>query len=482
MQRILNFVNGEPRPAISGGTLEVHEPAVGRAYALAPDSDARDLDSAIVAAEQAFPAWSRSGAESRSNHLLAIAAAIESRMEEFARAESIDTGKPIALARTMDIPRSVRNFRFFATAVLHERNDAHVTNHAALNYTLRRPRGVVGLISPWNLPLYLLSWKIAPALAVGNTAVAKPSEIAPMTAHLLADVCRQTGLPPGVLNVVHGLGPKVGGPIASDPRLGTISFTGGTVTGRSIALAAAPHFKKLALEMGGKNATVVFADADFEQAVSESVRAAFANQGQVCLCGSRVLVEKSIYAQFTDAFVQRTRALRIGDPLDEATTQGALSSQAHLDKVKRYVALARAEGGRIICGDDPIVLPERCRNGWFHPPTVIVGLDPHCGVNQEEIFGPVVTLSPFSNDAEAVSLANSTIYGLSASLWTRDLNRALRVSEQLDVGTVWVNCWLLRDLRVPFGGTKQSGLGREGGEEALHFFTEPKNVCVRTTA
>ncbi|MBK8915003.1 MAG: aldehyde dehydrogenase [Phycisphaerales bacterium] len=479
MQRILNYIDGEQRPAVGGGEIEVFEPAVGSAYALAPDSDERDLDAAIVAAQRAFPAWSRKSAEQRSEHLLAIAAAIEARLEEFARAESIDTGKPISLARSMDIPRSVRNFRFFATAVLHERSDAHVTDHAALNYTLRRPRGVAGLISPWNLPLYLLSWKIAPALAVGNTAVAKPSEITPMTAHLLADVCRKAGLPPGVLNIVHGLGPKVGAPIASDPRIGTISFTGGTATGRLIAQAAAPHFKKLALEMGGKNATIVFADADFEQAVTESVRAAFANQGQVCLCGSRVLVHESIFDRFVDAFAQRTAALRMGDPLDDATQQGALSSRAHLEKVRGYVALAREEGGRIICGDAPPALPERCRGGWFHPPTVLTGLGPDCRVNQEEIFGPVVTILPFGDDAEAVARANATVYGLSASIWTNDLNRAQRVSEQLDVGTVWVNCWLLRDLRVPFGGMKRSGLGREGGDEALRFFTEPKNVCIR---
>ncbi|MFO0838630.1 MAG: aldehyde dehydrogenase [Phycisphaerae bacterium] len=480
MNRVQNFVDGRLNDAAERGSLDVFEPATGHVYAHAPDSDARDVDAAVAAAERAFPVWSALPAAERSRVTLRIADVIESRLEEFARAESIDTGKPLKLARTLDIPRAIANFRFFATAILHEHTQAHVTDRVALNYTLRRPRGVAGLIAPWNLPLYLLSWKIAPAIATGNTCVAKPSEVTPMTAFLLSQACIDAAVPPGVVNIVHGLGPKVGAAIVAHPRVPAISFTGGTRTGAEIARVAAPLFKKLSLELGGKNPTVVFADANFDEALEHSVRAAFSNQGQICLCGSRILIERPIYDRFAERFIARAAALRVGDPLDEATDQGALSSAAHLEKVRAYVELARSEGGDIRCGGkSPAALPERCRSGYFFEPTVITGLNAGCRVNQEEIFGPVVTLLPFDDEARAADFANSTVYGLSASLWTSDIRRAHRVAEAIECGTVWVNCWLVRDLRVPFGGMKQSGVGREGGDEALRFFTEPKNVCVR---
>lgn len=481
MAAVQNYIGGAWRDSTSGRTLDVYEPATGSVYAQAPDSESHDLELAVEAAANAFSSWSREPAESRSRRLLAIADAIERDLERFAQAESVDTGKPIRLARSLDIPRAVANFRFFATAILHERSDAHVMDHRAVNFTLRRPRGVAGLITPWNLPLYLLSWKVAPALATGNTVVAKPSEMTPMTAHLLAGVCEATGLPPGVLNIVHGRGPVVGAAIAADARIPTLSFTGSTRAGREIATAAAPLFKKVALEMGGKNPTVIFADAP-EQAVEESVRAAFTNQGQVCLCGSRIFIERSIYADLSRRFVERARALRLGDPLDPATDQGALASAEHRAKVEHYVQLAREEGGRILCGGQrPAELPARCAHGYFFQPTVIDGLTRDSRVNCEEIFGPVVSLTPFDDPSEVVVQANATEYGLSASIWTSGLDRAHALAEALQAGTVWVNCWLLRDLRVPFGGMKNSGLGREGGEEALRFFTEPKNVCMRTS-
>ncbi len=480
METIRNYVDGELIEADSGNYLDNVEPSTGAVYSQIPDSDGADVERATRAAAAAFPAWSTLPATDRSAIMLEIARRIEKDLETFARAESVDTGKPVALARTVDIPRAVSNLRFFATAILHDSSESHTTDYRALNYTLRRPRGVCGLISPWNLPLYLLTWKVAPAIATGNTAVAKPSELTPMTAFMLSRVCREAGLPPGVLNIVHGLGSKAGAALTGDPLVGTLSFTGGTATGREIAGKTAPLFKKIALELGGKNPTIVFADADFDEAVETSVRAAFSNQGQICLCGSRVFVQRTIFDAFVDRFVDTTRALRQGDPLDPETQQGALVSRDHLEKVRSYVELARMEGGTVRCGGgEPAGLSDRCKDGFYFEPTVITGLAPDCRVNQEEIFGPVVTIVPFEDETQVVDYANGTPYGLSASIWTRDLPRAHRLAERIAAGTVWINCWLVRDLRVPFGGTKQSGVGREGGREALRFFTEPKNVCVQ---
>ena len=482
MLRISNYIDGRHREPASGRYLDNLEPATGQAYSLVPDSDGRDVEQAVQAATKAFPAWSRAPAAERSRLLLDIAQRIEANLERLAQAESADTGKPLRLARTMDIPRAASNFRFFATAILHFHAEAYRTDTLALNYTLRQPRGVAGLISPWNLPLYLFTWKVAPALATGNTAVAKPSELTPLTAHLLTEICRDAGLPPGVLNVVHGLGAKVGAAVVAHPAVRTISFTGGTVTGAEIARTAAPLFKKVTLELGGKNPNLVFADADLEDAFKTSLRAAFENQGEICLCGSRLFVQEGVYPDFVARLEAEARRLKVGDPLEADTDLGAVISRAHFDKVMAYLRLAEEEGGRVLCGGPASVPGERCKGGSFLRPTVITGLGVDCRVNQEEIFGPVVTVTPFRTEDEVLRWANGTPYGLSASLWTRDLARAHRLAERLESGTVWVNCWLLRDLRVPFGGTKQSGVGREGGEEALRFFTEPKNVCVKFAA
>jgi aminomuconate-semialdehyde/2-hydroxymuconate-6-semialdehyde dehydrogenase len=477
--RIQNFINGKFVEPIGGRYLDNIEPATGKPYSQVADSDAHDVDVAVAAAEKAFPEWSKKTAAERSNFLLRIAELIERDLEKFARAESIDTGKPISLARSLDIPRAVANFRFFATAILHTESEAHITDNVAFNYTLRQPRGIAGLISPWNLPLYLLSWKIAPAVAVGNTAIAKPSELTPMTAFLLCEVCQEAGLPAGVLNVVHGTGPNVGAAITAHPKITTISFTGGTVTGKKVAETCAPLFKKVSLELGGKNPNIIFADADLDAAIAGTVRSSFANQGQVCLCGSRVFVEKPIYKQFVDRFIERASQLKQGDPLDEKIEQGAIVNETQLQKVKFYVDLAQKEGGKIALGGTAPKSPnERCRDGYFFQPTVITGLSVSCRTNREEIFGPVVTITPFDSEEEVINHANDVEYGLSSSVWTQNLGRAHRVAERINTGTVWVNCWLVRDLRVPFGGMKQSGVGREGGEEALRFFTEPKNVCI----
>ncbi len=479
MTQIRNFIDGDFVEPASGRYLDNIEPATGHPYSQVADSDEVDVARAVEAAEKAFANWSLTPAAERSRILLRVADLIERDVEKLALAESIDTGKPLSLARSLDIPRAASNFRFFATAILHTQSEAHVTDNLALNYTLRLPLGVVGLISPWNLPLYLLTWKIAPALACGNTAVAKPSELTPMTASLLCEICDEAGLPPGVLNVVHGTGQNVGAAMTAHPKVVAISFTGGTVTGRKVAEACAPLFKKISLELGGKNPNIVFADADLDAALAGSVRSSFANQGQVCLCGSRIFVEHALYPEFVERFVAAAAKLKIGDPLDLTTEQGAIVSKTQLEKVKFYAELALQEGGTIaLGGKSPAVINDRCRDGYFFAPTIITGLPVSCRVNREEIFGPVVTITPFDTEEEVLGYANDCDYGLASSVWTQNIGRVHRVAEKIHTGTIWVNCWMLRDLRVPFGGMKQSGVGREGGDEALRFFTEPKNVCI----
>jgi aminomuconate-semialdehyde/2-hydroxymuconate-6-semialdehyde dehydrogenase len=478
-QKLANYIDGALSPPHGGRWLDVFEPATGEHYADCPDADAADIDAAVAAATRAFPAWSATPVTQRAHLLNRIADLLEARVEEFAQAESRDSGKPVALARSLDIPRAVSNLRFFATAIAQFSSEAHVMDGAAINYTLRQPLGAVACISPWNLPLYLFTWKIAPALAAGNTVVAKPSEITPLTAWMFSQVCIDAGLPPGVLSIVHGSGANAGAALVAHPGIKAISFTGSTRTGAAIAAAAAPRFVKTSLEMGGKNPTLVFADWEAnEKNWATLVRSAFSNQGQICLCGSRILVERSIYAPFKSAFVEKVRALRVGDPLDAANDLGALVSRPHFDKVMGHIALAREEGGTVLCGGNAVHPQGRCAGGWFVAPTLIEGLGAHCRTNQEEIFGPVATLIPFDGEDEAIALANATNYGLAASVWTTNLVRAHRVGAQLECGIVWINCWLKRDLRTPFGGVKQSGLGREGGVDALRFFTEPKNVCI----
>lgn len=481
MQRtkIQNYINGELVVPASGDYLDNLDPAIGDVYALVPDSDERDVDAAVAAAERAFPEWSTTPAEQRARMLMRIADRIEQNLEELAKAESVDNGKPVTLARRVDIPRAASNFRFFAHAITQFASEAHLMEQSAVNYTIRSPIGVAGCISPWNLPLYLFTWKIAPALAAGNCVVGKPSEITPMTAYLLSQLCIEAGLPPGVLNIVHGLGPKVGAAISRHPRIPVLTFTGGTKTGRDIATAAAPLFKKVSLEMGGKNPNIIFADCNHGDMLETTLRSSFSNQGEICLCGSRIFIERPLYEQFKRDFVARTKQLRVGDPLAEDSNLGAVVSRQHMEKILGYINLAQKEAGTILCGGKRVQLEGRCKNGWFVEPTVIEGLPYDCRTNQEEIFGPVVTLLPFDTEEEVLMQANSTEYGLAAILWTENLTRAHRLAHRLQSGIIWINCWMLRDLRTPFGGMKNSGLGREGGLEALRFFTEPKNVCVK---
>ncbi|MGB6048988.1 MAG: aldehyde dehydrogenase [Flavobacteriales bacterium] len=479
MEQVLNYIQGDLRPALGQGWLDGHAPADGSVFAHIADSGAEDVDLAVKAATSALTGWIAMGRQGRHDALMHVAALVERDLELFAQAESRDNGKPVSLAREVDIPRAISNLRFFATAILHWSSEAHITDDVAVNYTDRQPVGVVGCISPWNLPLYLFTWKIAPALAAGCTVVAKPSEITPYTTHLLAERCIEAGFPPGVLNIVQGMGGKVGAAITAHPGIPAISFTGGTATGARIATTAAPMFKKLSLELGGKNAVLVFSDCDFERMVAETVRSSFSNQGQICLCGSRILVERSMYERFRETFVARVQKLRVGDPADASTDIGAVVSEAHMQKVLGHIELAKEEGGRILCGGERVELDGVLAEGWYLAPTVIEGLGPACRTNQEEIFGPVVTIQPFDSEEEAVAMANGTVYGLASVVWTSDGSRMHRVARQLKSGIVWVNCWMLRDLRTPFGGMKQSGVGREGGEEALRFFTEAKNICIK---
>lgn len=478
--KLQNYINGRLQPPVAGQYLPSYNPAIGEVHAQVPDSDAQDVELAVQAAQAAFPAWAATPAEKRGQLLMHIADLIDQNLDRLAEAESTDNGKPLKLAKTVDIPRASSNMRFYSTAIQHFASEAHYMGGAeAVNYTVRHPHGIVGCISPWNLPLYLFTWKIAPALAAGNCVVAKPSEVTPLTAYLLSELCMEAGLPAGVLNIVHGYGHKVGASIVAHPKVPVLTFTGGTATGRNIAATAAPMFKKLSLELGGKNPNIIFADCDFNNALHTSIHSSFANQGQICLCGSRIFVEKSIYAQFKQAFVEKVRQLTVGDPMEAGTKQGAVVSEAHMQKILSYIELAKQEGGTILTGGYQVQVKGRCANGWFIAPTVVEGLPPNCRTNTEEIFGPVVTLTPFEAEEEVISYANCTDYGLSATVWTQNLSRAHRVSHRLQAGIVWVNTWLLRDLRTPFGGMKNSGVGREGGFEALRFFTEPQNVCIK---
>ncbi len=479
MLKIENYIDGELVQPVSGEYLDNFNPATGEVYSWIPDSDKRDVEKAVEAAKKAFPVWSKMSAEARHDCLMRVSALIERDLDFLAEAESIDNGKPKTLAKSVDIPRAVSNFKFYATAAMHFSSEAHETVGQAINYTLRQPLGVIGCISPWNLPLYLFTWKIAPALAAGCCVVAKPSEITPMTAYILSKLCIEAGMPAGVLNIVHGLGGKAGAAIVQNKSVKAISFTGGTKTGEWIAREVAPKFKKLSLELGGKNPNIIFADCNYEEMMQTTIRSSFANQGQICLCGSRIFVEKSLYEKFCGDFVERVKKLKIGDPLDASTNVGAVVSQPHMEKILSYIELAQKEGGTILTGGNQVKLDGRCTNGYFVEPTVIENLSHDCRTNQEEIFGPVVTITPFDTEEEVLNYANSVEYGLSATVWTENLSRAHRVAEKIESGIVWVNTWLLRDLRTPFGGMKNSGVGREGGFEALRFFTEEKNVCIK---
>ncbi len=479
MISIQNYINGNFHNPVSNDWLDNYCPANGEVYGKIPNSSKDDIENAYIAAQSAFPGWSQTTLEERSRILIKISELIEENLQQFAKAESQDNGKPISLAKAVDIPRAASNFRFFGNAITQFASESHESvGQNAVNYTLRQPIGVVGCISPWNLPLYLFTWKIAPAIAAGNCVVAKPSEVTPMTAYLLGDICNQAGLPKGVLNIVHGLGSITGQAIIEHPDIKAISFTGGTATGAHIAKVAAPMFKKLSLELGGKNPNIIFADCDYNEMLETTVRSSFSNQGQICLCGSRIFVETSIYKQFKQDFIAKVKQLKVGHPSEPDTNIGALVSKSHLEKVMQYIEIAKQENGTVLCGGHQVSV-KGFENGYYLEPTVIEISTDECRINQEEVFGPVVTIMPFNTEDDVLQMANKVKYGLSATIWTNNLKRTMRLSSQIQAGIVWVNTWMMRDLRTPFGGIKASGVGREGGFEALRFFTEAKNVCIK---
>lgn len=476
----LNFIDGIFVEALDGSTLSNVNPATGGEIGSITRSKTDDVEAAVQAAMRARNDWAALSMLERADWLDRMADGLEQRKEEIAQRESRDTGKPLALARRVDAQRSIDNFRFFADFARQREPEVFEMSDAT-NVVHRNPIGVVGLITPWNLPLYLLSWKVAPALLMGNTIVAKPSEMTPLTAALMCEVASEIGLPPGVLNVVHGFGPEAGQAILEHPSIGAISFTGGTTTGRHVAATAAPMFKKLSLELGGKNATIVLDDVDLDSAVEGAIRAGFTNGGQVCLCGSRILVHSSIADEFTRRLVESVDAMVCGPPDDPSSQIGALISLEHLQKVESYIELGLEEGGAILTGGTremtgPVT---SVNNGAFLRPTVIDGLDHTSRTSTEEIFGPVVTIHRFDSDEQAIEIANSTEYGLAGSVWSKDIERAHALAKQIDTGIIWVNTWLHRDLRTPFGGVKNSGVGREGGDWSLGFFSEPLNVCIK---
>ncbi len=472
-----NLIGGNFIGPLSGDFIENINPATGKLTGYIPNSNDVDINAAVNAAEKAFPLWKTTSVEERFTILNKIADLIEENLDVLAEAETNDNGKPLWLSKIVDIPRAASNFRFFATGIMHFSSDSHSMPNS-INFTTRNPLGIVGCISPWNLPLYLFTWKIAPALAAGNCVIAKPSEVTPVSAFLLGKICNEAGLPPGVLNIVNGDGKSCGEAIVKHARIKAISFTGSTRAGKHIAHVAAPMFKKLSLELGGKNPNIIFADCDWDKMMKTTIQSSFSNQGQICLCGSRIIIEDSIYEKFKTEFVNLTKKLSVGDPLEKNSKQGAIVSEVHFNKIIESIATAKKEGGTILCGGEKITVTGRCKDGFFISPTVIEGLNESCKTNTEEIFGPVVTLQKFSTTEEALKLANSTSYGLSATIWTNNITKALSLANDIEAGIIWINTWLKRDLRTPFGGVKNSGVGREGGWEALRFFTEPKNICI----
>lgn len=483
MSHIQNYIDG--RFVASERQFSDLNPADGTLIAQVSEANASQVDEAVEAARRALRGeWGRIGVRERAARLHRVADSIEKRFDCFVRAEVADTGKPVSLAFRLDVPRAAANFRVFADLVKVSGLESFQTETAdgstALNYVVRKPLGVIGVITPWNLPLLLLTWKVAPALACGNTVVVKPSEETPATAALLAEAMQDAEIPAGVYNVVHGFGPGSSGEfLAEHPDVSAITFTGESKTGAAIMRSVASTVKPVSFELGGKNAAIVFADCEFEETIKGLSDAVFLNTGQVCLCAERVYVERRIYPQFVDALKKKAESLNAGWPHDEKADLGPLISSQHREKVLSYYRLAREEGATVVTGGGVPQFGDNRDNGFYIQPTILTGLSESARCVTEEIFGPVCHIAPFDSEEEAVAMANHTKYGLAASLWTSDLKRGHRVAQQINVGITWVNCWFLRDLRTPFGGVGLSGIGREGGMHSLNFYSELNNICVR---
>jgi aminomuconate-semialdehyde/2-hydroxymuconate-6-semialdehyde dehydrogenase len=477
VKQAYNLIGKQLFAAKNDAYCDVYDPSQGQIIARCPDSHYDDLDQAISAAKAAFPAWSALTSNERAHWLQQIADAIETRIDDFIAIESQNTGKPLSLCRDIEIPRAISNLRFFAAAATQFSSESH-HGQTGWNVSLHSALGIVACISPWNLPLYLLTWKIAPALAAGNCVIAKPSEITPLSASLLAEVIHDIGFPAGVINILHGRGDHIGQALIEHRDIKAVSFTGSTAVGKKIAAHCGPALKKMSLELGGKNPTLIFADAPRDNLIDTLIRSAFQNSGQICLCGSRILIEKSAYAEIRDAFVEKAKHIRVGDPMHSQTQMGSMISKSHFNKVMSHIELAKQEGGILLCGGNAITPSGEHENGWYIAPTIFENLGPNTRTNQEEIFGPVVTLQSFEDETEALALANASDYGLAASIWTNDIRRAHQLANAIDCGIIWINTWMQRDLRTPFGGMKQSGMGREGGLDAMRFFTETKNICI----
>ncbi|XP_054724536.1 2-aminomuconic semialdehyde dehydrogenase-like [Uloborus diversus] len=475
---ISNFIDGRFVPC--DNHIESYNPATGQIFAKVPDSDETDVAAAVKAARNAFQKWSAKGFEERSKLLHKVADILESRAKEFAIAESQDQGKALWLSETVEIPRAVLNFRHFANTILCDKDTCiNQPQDGVLNYTVRAPCGVAAIIVPWNLPLYLLTFKLAPALAYGNTVVAKPSEFTSVTAWMLCSVIKEAGIPDGVVNMVFGYGHKAGEALVTHPLVPIISFTGSDRAGLHIASIAGKFAKKISLEMGGKNAAIVFSDADLDKCIPTLIRGSFLNQGQVCLSTSRIYVEKSIFDTFVEKFLAEVKKIKVGEPLSEGVWMGPVCSKIHFEKIKMYLKIAEEEGAHFLTDGQHLQLPDKNKQGYFIGPTVLSGLPDTCRCMQEEIFGPVTCLSTFQDEKEVIDRANNVNYGLSASLWSRDIERIHSIAPKLEVGTVWCNCWLVRNLHMPFGGTKMSGVGREGTEDSREFYTNKKTICVK---
>lgn len=470
-----HYINGEYISSFNGETFDNINPATEEVLGTVAKGGKEEANKAIQAARKALTGeWGSMPAGERSKILRKVGDLIIERQEELAALESLDTGKPFSLSNSLDIPRAAHNFYFFADYMTSVGNESYQQDDVALHYAVRKPVGVVGLINPWNLPLLLMTWKLAPALAAGNTVVMKPSEVTPMTANVLAQICSDAGIPDGVVNMVHGFG-DAGAALSESPDVDAIAFTGETVTGTAIMKASSPSLKKLSFELGGKNPNIIFADADLEDVVATTVRSSFLNQGEVCLCGSRIYVERPVYEEFLEKFVAKTKELKVGDPFSEDTNIGAVVSEEHYNKVLSYLEIAPEEGGTFLAGGKKADIEK----GFFIEPTIITGLGPDARCVREEIFGPVVTVTPFDTEEDVLREVNDTQYGLSSSVWTSDLKRAHNFAQRIEAGIVWVNSWFVRDLRTPFGGMKRSGLGREGGAHSFDFYTELTNITIK---